>query len=32
MEQLNSKYSTKDEPLDPGNRIPPTNKENRVKW
>lgn len=32
MEQLNSKYSTKDEPLDPGNRIPPTNKENRIKW
>lgn len=32
MEQLNSKYSTKDEPLDPGNRIPPTNKESRVKW
>lgn len=32
MEQLNSKYSTKDDPLDPGNRIPPANKENRVKW
>lgn len=32
MADLNRKYSTKEEPLDPSNRIPPTNKENRVKW
>lgn len=32
MESLNTKYSTKDEPLDPSNRIPPKNKENRTKW
>ena len=32
MESLNAKYSTKDEPLDPSNRIPPKNKENRTKW
>lgn len=32
MESLNTKYSTKDEPLDPSNRIPPKNKENRIKW
>ena len=32
MESLNAKYSTKDEPLDPSNRIPPKNKENRIKW
>lgn len=32
MENLNSKYSTDEEPLDPSNRIPPKNKENRIKW
>lgn len=32
MEQLNAKYSTEEEPLDPGNRLPPENKENRTKW
>lgn len=32
MENLNSKYSTEEEPLDPGNRIPPKSKENRIKW
>lgn len=32
MAELNSKYSTKEEPLDASNRIPPTDKENRVKW
>lgn len=32
MESLNTKYSTEDEPLDPSNRIPPKNKENRTKW
>lgn len=32
MAELNSKYSTKEEPLDASNRTPPTDKENRVKW
>lgn len=32
MENLNSKYSTDEEPLDPSNRIPPKSKENRIKW
>ena len=32
MENLNSKYSTEEEPLNPSNRIPPKNKENRIKW
>lgn len=32
LAELNAKYSTPEEPLDPNNEIPPENSETRKKW